>query len=52
VLRSLDAAAWGEPRIRVTWPVAATLSLADVTLGRLRFASRPEVSAFAGGEAL
>jgi hypothetical protein len=52
VLRSIDAAAWGEPRIRATWPVAATLSLADVTLARLRFASRPEVSAFAGTEAL
>ena len=52
VLRGLDAAAWGEPRIRVTWPLAATLSLADVTLARLRFASRPEQSAFFGTETL
>jgi len=52
VLRAFDAAAWGEPRIRVTLPLAATFSQADVTLGPLRFASRPELSAFVGSEAL
>ncbi len=48
----LDAAAWNEARLQPTHPVAATFSVASLTLKRLRFTSRPEVSAFEGTEAV
>lgn len=41
---------WGEPRLRPTHPVAATFSIAELTLGKLRFMGRPELNAFEGTE--
>jgi hypothetical protein len=46
----LDPAAWGDERLRPTWPVSASLAVADITLPRLRYLCRPDVSAFVGTE--
>ncbi len=51
-IRQFSAADWGEERILPTNPVAATFSTADLTLAKLRFMSRPEVSAFEGTETI
>jgi hypothetical protein len=51
-LHAFSAADWQEERVRPVFPVAASLASADLTLERLRFMSRPEVSAFDGTEAI
>ena len=52
VLEALDAGAWGQPRLEPTYPVVAYGARAEITLSRLRFATRPDVSAFEGAETL
>lgn len=47
-----DAGAWGEPKLAPSHPVTATISVGDVTIPRLRYVSRPEVTAFEGTERL
>jgi len=47
-----DAAAWGEPRIRPSWPLPGVVGRADVTLRALRFVCRPDVLAFEGTESV
>lgn len=51
-LLAFDAAAWGEPGIAPTYPVAAALCTADVTLPPVRFVCRPDVLAFEGTESV
>ena len=50
LVESFDAAAWGEPRIVPVYPVSASVCTADVTLPKLRFVCRPDVTAFEGTE--
>lgn len=52
VLETLDAGAWGQPGLEPTYPVVAFGARAQTTLPRLRFATRPDVSAFEGAETL
>jgi hypothetical protein len=47
---AFDAAAWGDARIVPTYPVSASLAVADITLPRVRFVCRPDVLAFEGTE--
>ncbi len=47
-----DGSAWGEPSLQPQYPVSATISVGDVTIPRLRYLSRPDVSAFEGTERL
>jgi hypothetical protein len=47
-----DPAAWAEPLLEPRHPVSATISVGDVTIPRLRYVSRPDVSAFGGTEKL
>lgn len=51
-VRSFDAAAWGEPRIVPTHPVAATISTATITLPKIRFLCAPDQPAFFGTETI
>jgi hypothetical protein len=46
----LDAARCAKPGVAPSWPIAACWMRADLTLARLRFASRPDVPAFVGTE--
>jgi hypothetical protein len=50
VLRAFDPEAWGEPRLRPSYPVSASSASADVTIQPVRFVCRPDVSAFEGTE--
>ncbi len=52
VLEAFDGGAWGQPRLEPNYPVVAYGAHADITLPRLRFATRPDVSAFEGAETL
>ena len=52
VLDAFDAAAFGVPRFRPGYPVAAIVALGDVTLPRIRFVVRADVLAFEGTEAV
>ncbi len=46
---TLDAAAFrADGHLRVTWPIAATYAVADVTLPRLRYVCNPELPALQG----
>jgi len=45
-----DGAAWDLPGLRPSHPVAATVSVGDITIPPLRFLSRPDVTAFEGTE--
>ena len=45
-----DAEAWGDARVLPVYPVAASLTSADIDLPRVRFVSRPDVLAFEGTE--
>lgn len=47
---AFDGAAWGEPLLLPRHPVAATVSVGTVTIPRLRYLSRPDISAFEGTE--
>jgi Acetoacetate decarboxylase (ADC) len=49
-VRCFDAAAWGEPRLRLTNPVSASAAVADVTYRPVRFVCRADVWAFDGTE--
>jgi hypothetical protein len=51
-LRHFDAAAWGEPLLRPTHPVAASLARASVTLPRLRYVCAADQLAFFSTEVL
>jgi hypothetical protein len=50
--RAFDAAAWGEPRLRLSHPVSASSAVADVTFRPVRFVCRPDVWAFDGTESI
>lgn len=50
VLTSFDPEAWGEPRLRPSYPVSASSASADVAFQPVRFVCRPDVSAFEGTE--
>jgi hypothetical protein len=50
LLHRFDAAAWRSPAIRPAHPVSAFFTVGAVTLPALRYASRPDVLAFAGTE--
>jgi hypothetical protein len=47
-----DAAAFGESRLRPVYPISAIVCVGRMTLPALRFVCRPDVSAFAGTEAV
>ena len=49
-VHAFDAAAWGEPRLRLTHPVSASSAVADVTYKPVRYVCRPDVWAFDGTE--
>ena len=49
-LDRFDAQRWGSDLIEPTYPVIGYGVNADITLPRIRFACRPEVSAFEGTE--
>jgi hypothetical protein len=51
-LSAFDAAAWGEPLIEPRHPVSGTVSVGGVTIPRLRYVTRPDVTAFEGTEKL
>jgi hypothetical protein len=51
-LASFEAAAWGDARVRPCWPVSASITVADITLPKLRYVCRPDVPALSGTEAL
>jgi Acetoacetate decarboxylase (ADC) len=51
-LTAFDGAGWGEEALAPSTPVSATVGVGDVTLPRLRFVSRPDVSAFQGTESV
>jgi hypothetical protein len=46
ILTTFDAAAWGEERITPVYPVAASFTVATVTLPRIRYLSAPDQLAF------
>jgi hypothetical protein len=50
VLHHFEAAPWNAEGVRPTHPVAASFSLAAVTLPALRYVCRPDVLAFEGSE--
>jgi hypothetical protein len=50
VVHSFDPEAWGEARLRPSFPVSASDATADVTIQPVRFVCRPDVSAFEGTE--
>jgi hypothetical protein len=50
VLGGFEAAAWGCDGVRPSYPVAASFTLASVTLPALRYVCRPDVLAFEGSE--
>ncbi len=47
-----DATAWGEPGIVPTYPIAATISSATITLPKIRFLCAPDQLAFMGTEVI
>jgi hypothetical protein len=49
-LDRFDAEAWACPGVRPSDPIAASFSVANVTLPRLRYVCRPDVLAFEGSE--
>ncbi len=51
-VHAFDAAAWGEPRLRLTHPVSASSAVADLTFKPIRFVCRVDVWAFEGTEAV
>ena len=51
-LEAFDAAAFGEPGLKLGYPVAAAVALGEVTLPRIRYVLRPDVLAFQGTEAV
>jgi hypothetical protein len=52
-LVSFDAAAWnGAGRLNPNWPISASFAVADVTIGRIRYVSDPNLDAFKGTTAI
>jgi hypothetical protein len=51
-LDGFDAAAFGEPGLKLGYPVAAAVALGEITLQRIRYLVRPDVLAFEGTEAV
>jgi hypothetical protein len=51
-LEAFDAAAFGEPGLKLGYPVAAAVALGEITLQRIRYVLRPDVLAFQGTEAV
>ncbi len=51
-VEAFDAAAWGEPRVRLSHPASASSAIADVTFKPIRFVCRADVWAFEGTEPL
>jgi hypothetical protein len=51
-LNVFDPEAWSDPLLEPRHPVSATVSVGDVTIPRLRYLSRPDVTAFEGTEKL
>lgn len=51
-LNRFEARAWGDARVKPVYPVSASLALGDVTLPRLRYVCRADVSAFEGTESV
>lgn len=49
-LAAFDAAAFGDASLRPAYPVAASVALGQVTLGKIRYTLRPDVLAFEGTE--
>ena len=49
-LACFDGEAWDLPGVVPGFPLAATISVGEITLPRLRFLSRPDVTAFEGTE--
>jgi hypothetical protein len=49
---SFDGAAWGLPGVVPRYPVSATVSVGEITIPRLRFLSRPDVTAFEGTDTI
>jgi hypothetical protein len=52
VVHAFDGAAWGEPAIVPTSPIAASISTATITLPRIRFLCAPDQPAFFGTEVI
>lgn len=50
ILHEFDAGAWGEPLITLTYPIAASLAVADVRFPRIRYVCKPDELAFTGTE--
>ena len=50
VLDVFDAEAFGDGRVVPSWPVSASATVADITLPKLRYVSKPDVPALAGTE--
>ena len=50
VLDVFDAEALGDARVVPSWPVSASAAVADVTLPKLRYVTKPDVPALAGTE--
>ena len=49
-IASFDAELWGDVRVRPVYPISASLGFGEVTLPRLRYLCRPDVTAFEGTE--
>ncbi len=49
-IAAFDAAWWGEPRLAPSFPIVASVALAELTLPALRFVCRPDVPAHLGTE--
>ena len=49
---TFDAAALGDDRIRLSWPVSTSYAVANVTMPRIRYTCRVDVSAMVGTETL
>lgn len=49
-VHAFDAAAWGDPRLRLSHPVSSSAAVADVTVKPIRFVCRADVWAFEGTE--
>jgi hypothetical protein len=52
IVKTFDAAAWGEPLIEPTYAVAAAFATATVTLPKVRFLCAPDQPAFFGTEVI
>jgi hypothetical protein len=50
IVDHFDAAAWGEERLRPTWPVSASIAIGRLSLPKLRYVCRPGELAFTGTE--